>query len=190
MIDIGYGIRFSILALRHRAAKPKANLRLESVIFGRCWPNDLDTNSHMNNARYLRNADFSRMSLLLLEWIVGRGQSEKRQISASDSSHRSSSNSISTESSISRSGLFSLDENGRHSTMLVEDLGYGTIESPILSPAVEAFKQNHQLTFEAGVSRAGRGGRGCCAGRGWGYLSCHWSFWEQETWLDAYAEAN
>ena len=37
----------------------------ESVVHFRCWPNDLDTNLHMNNGRYLTLLDLGRLDLLL-----------------------------------------------------------------------------------------------------------------------------
>lgn len=37
----------------------------ESVIHFRCWPNDLDTNLHMNNGRYMTLLDLGRLDLLL-----------------------------------------------------------------------------------------------------------------------------
>ena len=37
----------------------------ESVVRFRCWPNDLDTNLHMNNGRYMTLLDLGRLDLLL-----------------------------------------------------------------------------------------------------------------------------
>lgn len=37
----------------------------ESSIHFRCWPNDLDTNLHMNNGRYMTLLDLGRLDLLL-----------------------------------------------------------------------------------------------------------------------------
>ena len=37
----------------------------ESVVRFRVWPNDLDTNLHMNNGRYLTLMDLGRLDLLL-----------------------------------------------------------------------------------------------------------------------------
>lgn len=37
----------------------------ESVVRFRVWPNDLDTNQHMNNGRYLTLMDLGRLDLLL-----------------------------------------------------------------------------------------------------------------------------
>lgn len=36
-----------------------------SVVRFRCWPNDLDTNFHMNNGRYMTLLDLGRLDLLL-----------------------------------------------------------------------------------------------------------------------------
>lgn len=66
MLDIAYFIRGGQLALRHRFNKQKKkDIWIESVTHGQCGISDLDTQWHMNNARYLREADFSRFSLLL-----------------------------------------------------------------------------------------------------------------------------
>src|SRR5690606_32733351 len=37
----------------------------ESIVRFRVWPNDLDTNLHMNNGRYLTLMDLGRLDLLL-----------------------------------------------------------------------------------------------------------------------------
>ena len=37
----------------------------ESKIWFRCWPNDLDSNLHMNNGRYLTLLDIGRMDLTI-----------------------------------------------------------------------------------------------------------------------------
>jgi acyl-CoA thioesterase FadM len=42
----------------------------ESVIRFRVWPNDLDTNLHMNNGRYLTLMDLGRLDLLLRNGAV------------------------------------------------------------------------------------------------------------------------
>lgn len=36
-----------------------------STVHFRCWPNDLDTNLHMNNGRYMTLLDLGRLDLLL-----------------------------------------------------------------------------------------------------------------------------
>jgi acyl-CoA thioesterase FadM len=65
MIDIGYGIRLAALVWKHKGKQANKNLFAETIVNGRCWANDLDTNMHMNNSRYLRECDFGRISLLL-----------------------------------------------------------------------------------------------------------------------------
>ncbi|CAF0876756.1 unnamed protein product [Adineta steineri] len=65
MLDFGYFIRTAALFQRFKSNEKLINLLSESVVYGRCWPNDLDFNWHMNNARYLRESDFARISLLL-----------------------------------------------------------------------------------------------------------------------------
>ncbi|MDB5104731.1 MAG: thioesterase [Fibrobacteres bacterium] len=42
----------------------------ESVVRFRVWPNDLDTNMHMNNGRYLTLMDLGRLDLLLRNGAV------------------------------------------------------------------------------------------------------------------------
>ncbi len=37
----------------------------ESTVRFRCWPNDLDTNLHMNNGRYMTLLDLGRLDLLV-----------------------------------------------------------------------------------------------------------------------------
>lgn len=64
MFDINYVIRVLILALKHRGINKYKNIFDESIIYGRCWLNDLDVNWHMNNSRYLRECDFGRISYL------------------------------------------------------------------------------------------------------------------------------
>jgi len=44
---------------------PRRQLLRESVITLRVWPNDLDTNLHMNNGRYLSLMDLGRVDLML-----------------------------------------------------------------------------------------------------------------------------
>jgi hypothetical protein len=64
MIDIGYAIRLMALIWRYKGKEGNKNVFSETVIHGRCWPNDLDLNWHMNNSRYLRECDFGRISIL------------------------------------------------------------------------------------------------------------------------------
>lgn len=64
MFDFGYALRLIGLGLKHWNRKP-ADLFAENIVRGRCWLNDLDTFRHMNNSRYLREADFGRISLLI-----------------------------------------------------------------------------------------------------------------------------
>jgi YbgC/YbaW family acyl-CoA thioester hydrolase len=65
MLDIAYAVRLIALLWKHKAKKVPKNLFCETVVHGRCWPNDLDMNWHMNNSRYLRECDFGRISLLI-----------------------------------------------------------------------------------------------------------------------------
>ncbi len=58
MIDIGYGIRLASLLWKYKGKEPSKNVFIETILKGRCWANDLDTNLHMNNSRYLRECDF------------------------------------------------------------------------------------------------------------------------------------
>ena len=65
MLDIGYGIRLASLLWKFRGKEHCGSPLIESVVRGRCWLNDLDTNIHMNNSRFLRECDFGRFSLLI-----------------------------------------------------------------------------------------------------------------------------
>jgi len=65
MFDVGYFARVLSLLWRFKGKKKSENIFCETIVKSRCWPNDLDVNWHMNNARYLRECDFGRMSLLL-----------------------------------------------------------------------------------------------------------------------------
>jgi YbgC/YbaW family acyl-CoA thioester hydrolase len=55
----------SSLFWRYKGKGKRKNLFDETIVKGRCWTNDLDFNWHMNNARYLRQCDFGRVSLIL-----------------------------------------------------------------------------------------------------------------------------
>jgi acyl-CoA thioesterase FadM len=65
MFDVAYVARLMALLYRLRARGDRRNIWKEAVVRGRCWPNDLDINWHMNNARYLREADFGRFCLFI-----------------------------------------------------------------------------------------------------------------------------
>ncbi|CAF1030551.1 unnamed protein product [Didymodactylos carnosus] len=62
---------------------PNQPLDHQSHVRGRCWPIDIDFNLHMNNGRYLREADFGRFKLTLSTglWfaIVERRKREQSQ---------------------------------------------------------------------------------------------------------------
>ena len=51
--------------LRYRLRPRQMDLLGESRVAFRVWPNDLDTNGHMNNGRYLTLLDLGRLDLLL-----------------------------------------------------------------------------------------------------------------------------
>ena len=53
------GFSTAVRALR----RPKLGPLDESVITFRCWPNDLDTNFHMTNGRYLTAMDLGKIDL-------------------------------------------------------------------------------------------------------------------------------
>ncbi len=57
--------------------RPKLGWRDESVLTFRVWPNDLDVNLHMNNARYLAVMDIGRFDLALRGGFAGLVWREK-----------------------------------------------------------------------------------------------------------------
>ncbi len=68
-------VRIPALALRqHLRPLPRIGVLGEDTLALRVWPNDIDFNLHMNNARYLSAMDYGRMHLLaragLLEHIL------------------------------------------------------------------------------------------------------------------------
>ena len=70
-------VRIPALAVRqHARPLPRLGMLEEDCLRLRVWPNDIDLNLHMNNARYLSWMDYGRMHLLartgLLEHILRR----------------------------------------------------------------------------------------------------------------------
>lgn len=65
-------VRIPALAIRQHI-RPLAPLGIldEDRLQMRVWPNDIDFNLHMNNARYLSMMDFGRMHLLARTRILG-----------------------------------------------------------------------------------------------------------------------
>lgn len=68
-------VRIPALAVRqHLRPLPRIGVLEEDVLRHRVWPNDIDFNLHLNNARYLTVMDYGRMHLLaragLLEHIL------------------------------------------------------------------------------------------------------------------------
>ena len=53
------------------------NVRAEGRVTLRCWPNDLDTNLHMNNGRYLTIMDLGRLDLILRTGLLPVMRSRK-----------------------------------------------------------------------------------------------------------------
>lgn len=68
-------VRIPVLAIRQSIVPlPPLHVLGEDELHLRVWPNDIDTNLHLNNARYLSFMDYARTHLLartrLLEHIV------------------------------------------------------------------------------------------------------------------------
>lgn len=68
-------VRIPGLAIRqHLRPLPRLHLLEQDTLRMRVWPNDIDLNLHLNNARYLSYMDYGRMHLLarihLLQHIV------------------------------------------------------------------------------------------------------------------------
>ncbi|MFP5237689.1 MAG: thioesterase family protein [Acidobacteriota bacterium] len=58
-------VRIPMLAVRqHVRPLPRLGLLEEDALRMRVWPNDVDLNWHLNNARYLSYMDYGRMHLL------------------------------------------------------------------------------------------------------------------------------
>ena len=65
MFDVAYLVRLLSLVWRSKKPSEQGNIALISEVKGKCGLADLDVNWHMNNARFLREADFGRFSLLM-----------------------------------------------------------------------------------------------------------------------------
>jgi acyl-CoA thioesterase FadM len=57
--------------------KPKVDLLATTRIHLRVWPNDLDLNIHVNNARYLALADIARMHWFVLTGVLAVARQHK-----------------------------------------------------------------------------------------------------------------
>jgi acyl-CoA thioesterase FadM len=65
-------VRIPALAVRqHIRPLPPLGILDEDPLQMRVWPNDIDFNLHMNNARYLSMMDFGRIHLLARTRILG-----------------------------------------------------------------------------------------------------------------------
>ncbi|CAF1059741.1 unnamed protein product [Rotaria sp. Silwood1] len=182
MFDIGYAIRVFVLLWRYKGNKKYKNIFSQSVINGRCWPNDLDLNFHMNNSRYLRECDFGRYSYLIETglWnaiiqrkkkymknstiVVSALQVQYRQpIELGDKFQILTRINGWDDKAFYLEQFIIMDKNGQAAfsllvrlvliprsltpQILIDDLKIGSIKSPTLSTAVQAFRRNHQLTF-------------------------------------------
>ena len=58
-------LRIPALALRHRIRPlPRIGMLATETLNMRVWPQDIDFNFHLNNARYLNVMDYGRVRLL------------------------------------------------------------------------------------------------------------------------------
>lgn len=65
-------VRIPALAIRQRIRPlPPLGVLDEDRLWMRVWPNDIDFNLHLNNARYLSMMDYGRMHLLARTRILG-----------------------------------------------------------------------------------------------------------------------
>ncbi|KAL4671082.1 hypothetical protein H8959_003791 [Pygathrix nigripes] len=72
LLDGWYLVRFPCAVLRARLLQPRVrDLLAEQRFPGRVLPSDLDLLLHMNNARYLREADFARTAHLTRCGVLG-----------------------------------------------------------------------------------------------------------------------
>jgi acyl-CoA thioesterase FadM len=64
-------VRIPALAIRHRVRPlPRIGLFDEDVLRMRVWPQDIDFNLHLNNARYLSFMDYGRVHLMASTGIL------------------------------------------------------------------------------------------------------------------------
>lgn len=61
-LDVWYYLRLLLVLLRAWFLKPVFDITAEQTVGGHVLPHDIDM-GHMNNARYLRECDFARISL-------------------------------------------------------------------------------------------------------------------------------
>ncbi|EAW82309.1 chromosome 8 open reading frame 55, partial [Homo sapiens] len=72
LLDVWYLVRLPCAVLRARLLQPRVrDLLAEQRFPGRVLPSDLDLLLHMNNARYLREADFARVAHLTRCGVLG-----------------------------------------------------------------------------------------------------------------------
>ncbi|CAF0857403.1 unnamed protein product [Rotaria sp. Silwood1] len=182
MFDIGYALRVMRLLWRYKGNKNYKNILSESIVKGRCWPNDLDLNFHMNNSRYLRECDFGRYSFFM-ETGLWNAFIQRREKDMKNATILVSALQVQYRQSIKLGEKFQIvtringwDDKAFYfeqsmimnknlqpafslliriaflprsltPQILVDDLYFGSIQSPKLSPAVENFRQNYQLNF-------------------------------------------
>ncbi|XP_018098257.1 protein THEM6-like [Xenopus laevis] len=63
LLDVWYFIRGTLVVLKSRIQPVVKDLLKEHSYLGKVLPHDLDFLLHMNNSRYLREADFARFAL-------------------------------------------------------------------------------------------------------------------------------
>lgn len=61
-LDVWYFVRGAWVVLKYLFQDPVRDVLGEQVVHGRVLPHDIDYMGHMNNARYLRECDFARLS--------------------------------------------------------------------------------------------------------------------------------
>ncbi|KAM5157870.1 protein THEM6 [Mantella aurantiaca] len=71
LLDVWYFLRSFLAVLRARLQPAVKDLLKEHTFSGRVLPHDLDFLLHMNNSRYLREADFARLSFFTRSGLFG-----------------------------------------------------------------------------------------------------------------------
>lgn len=181
LLDFGYFIRaLRLIGTKRVINNGNGNIFHRTTVKGSCSVNDLDVNWHMNNSRYLREADFGRF-LLLIETGIWNSIKQRRLSGMKDAHFLVSAIQVQYRQSLQWADRFEIhsridgwDDRAFYieQTMvkdqtndvvclllvravvtprslspqtLVDDIHKETIESPVLSPSMKLFQENHRI---------------------------------------------